>query len=566
MRPREVTGSLLGVVIAVQLVALLVLLQSSSSRFQAQAGRAALHFLDIEATKLVFEAQQFLLPVTTQLLIGRQLTSDGLLDTDDSAVLEQYFLSQLRSNAAIKAMYLGRFDGSFVSVARFEQSFSGAYIKPVLRAKLVRSTDDTREVQWREYSLDGKRLDQWTNQDNVDDPRVISWFEEVQKYDEPVWTNAFTLTGTNRPAVAASVNLVDSKDQDAGVLGVSVDLAILDQHVKSMQISHGASAVMVDADLNQVVSIINENSQPEKALGAAVSLKQFLPPDAQGGSSLSTSAKQWVSDESQYVHVQREIDLFDGALQWRVLMKAPVSQFKPIGGAIVKDGLYGMAVVVIVPGLIALLIVFGMNKPLRRLYHRATIDYLTRAYNRDEFMSLLTRHVNVPDRGLSRQTWVVAVLDLDGFKQINDQHGHDAGDEILKSIVARLQKQVGKKGFVGRLGGDEFALAVKVMSGVDAKELVELIRSSVVKDPVRHDSRLLQVGMTAGIATNFPQGEPVISLLERADRALIAGKSISKNATYSGSSASLRNMTASGLQTVKRMASTPRAGRTGKVQ
>jgi diguanylate cyclase (GGDEF)-like protein len=152
---------------------------------------------------------------------------------------------------------------------------------------------------------------------------------------------------------------------------------------------------------------------------------------------------------------------------------------------------------------------------------------------------------------MNRQNWVVAVLDLDGFKKINDQFGHDAGDEILKSIVARLQKKVGKKGFVGRLGGDEFAIAMKVYPGDDAKALVEHIRSNVVDDPVAHDLTRHQVGMTAGIATSINRFESAIALLEQADRALIAGKSIRKNTTYSGATALVQSLPSPQIQSVE---------------
>jgi diguanylate cyclase (GGDEF)-like protein len=107
----------------------------------------------------------------------------------------------------------------------------------------------------------------------------------------------------------------------------------------------------------------------------------------------------------------------------------------------------------------------------------------------------------------------VAVIDLDGFKQINDRDGHQAGDELLIEIAERWVPQVRGSDLLGRIGGDEFAL---IATGCDIDEARELLQ------------RLLEalpdvVGASAGVA-QFNGRETPQQLMARADRALYAAK------------------------------------------
>ena len=207
------------------------------------------------------------------------------------------------------------------------------------------------------------------------------------------------------------------------------------------------------------------------------------------------------------------------------------------------EGMYGAVAIILTPGAIALMIILGLAKPLTRLHRRATIDYLTRAFNREEFINRFSRRLSTLGPGDNRNhNWVAVALDLDGFKQINDQHGHDAGDVILKTVVVRLQKCVGRDGFVGRLGGDEFAIALKVPATSDTRLFVERIRRSVVKEPIKSVHAIHHIGMTAGVSNALSENASIVGLLERADKALVAGKAIAKNSTYCGAPAMLQSV------------------------
>ncbi len=123
----------------------------------------------------------------------------------------------------------------------------------------------------------------------------------------------------------------------------------------------------------------------------------------------------------------------------------------------------------------------------------------------------------------------VMYLDLDGFKQINDTLGHDAGDILLSMVAARLVSAVRQEDTVARLGGDEFVIVLSELTQADdaAKLASKVIHA--VSQPYSIQGR--DVGMTASIGVSiFPaHGEEAETLMKNADKALYEAKRTGKN-------------------------------------
>lgn len=118
---------------------------------------------------------------------------------------------------------------------------------------------------------------------------------------------------------------------------------------------------------------------------------------------------------------------------------------------------------------------------------------------------------------------VVLLADVDRFKQINDHHGHAAGDALLKATADRLAHYVGTAGVAGRLGGDEFAAVVIDRDGTVADLLAVL--HGVLARPVEGLDAAVRTTVSLGWvrAADFP-GEELSGLLRRADEAMYAAK------------------------------------------
>ena len=129
---------------------------------------------------------------------------------------------------------------------------------------------------------------------------------------------------------------------------------------------------------------------------------------------------------------------------------------------------------------------------------------------------------------------VVYMLDLDGFKQVNDQYGHDVGDELLIAVAARLCNNLRETDIVSRLGGDEFVvMSTGLYNPSEAQELGEKILKAFNYAFILSE-QTCRVGLTVGYAVAPMDGHDCNSLLKRADAAMYAGKQSGKNCLRRG--------------------------------
>lgn len=164
------------------------------------------------------------------------------------------------------------------------------------------------------------------------------------------------------------------------------------------------------------------------------------------------------------------------------------------------------------------------------LAHRAEHDSLTGLVNRARFETRL-REVLAPGSehkrlGRSRQI-AVLFIDLDGFKPVNDTHGHAAGDAVLVAVAERLRDSTRGSDTIARLGGDEFAVLLEVRDHAEVAAVSDRILESL-KRPIPHEGQELQIGASIGIADTHVGGEEkslgAAELLHAADTAMYAAK------------------------------------------
>jgi diguanylate cyclase (GGDEF)-like protein len=165
---------------------------------------------------------------------------------------------------------------------------------------------------------------------------------------------------------------------------------------------------------------------------------------------------------------------------------------------------------------------------------RAEIDPLTDLVNRRGLERELKRALAYVKRyGTSA---VLVYLDLDGFKSVNDRHGHAAGDAVLKAVAMVLTRQVRASDLVARLGGDEFVVLLWNVPEADAAAKARTLEAAVGRMTLPRGEVTLAVGASAGVAMLLPL-DTAGSVLERADRAMYNRKT-SRRAAAAARSAS----------------------------
>ncbi|MDR6376341.1 diguanylate cyclase domain-containing protein [Paraburkholderia caledonica] len=164
-----------------------------------------------------------------------------------------------------------------------------------------------------------------------------------------------------------------------------------------------------------------------------------------------------------------------------------------------------------------------------KVLYLARHDSLTGLANRRELRERLGKILSSARRGSDTRT-AVLYLDLDGFKQVNDRHGHTAGDEVLEAVATRLTETLRHGEFAARLGGDEFAVIVENAALHAVVAIAERVIREIAKPYPLTAGGTIHIGTSIGIALAEAQ-EPVDDLIRRADEAMYSAKKAGKG-TY----------------------------------
>ncbi|MDE2298044.1 MAG: diguanylate cyclase, partial [Burkholderiales bacterium] len=163
----------------------------------------------------------------------------------------------------------------------------------------------------------------------------------------------------------------------------------------------------------------------------------------------------------------------------------------------------------------------------RALEALALHDVLTGLPNRRLLMDRLSLAIAHARR--NDGTMAMMFLDLDGFKQINDTLGHDAGDALLKAVATRLVAAVRQEDTVARLGGDEFVIALWELNHADAVAALVSKVVQAVSQPYGLQGRSVNVTASVGVSIYPTHGRDVDTLMKSADQALYEAKRSGKN-------------------------------------
>ncbi len=157
-----------------------------------------------------------------------------------------------------------------------------------------------------------------------------------------------------------------------------------------------------------------------------------------------------------------------------------------------------------------------------KLLYLSEHDSLTKIWNRRKFDTELARYAMLKQRYPIKEPVSLAILDIDFFKKVNDQYGHDVGDEVLKSVAQFFTSQLRTTDLVARVGGEEFGLIMPYTSIEDANTVLERLRVELSQ----HETIKPNVTISIGI-TNM--GESAEETYKRADSALYQSKENGRN-------------------------------------
>jgi diguanylate cyclase (GGDEF)-like protein/PAS domain S-box-containing protein len=163
----------------------------------------------------------------------------------------------------------------------------------------------------------------------------------------------------------------------------------------------------------------------------------------------------------------------------------------------------------------------------QKIAHLAHYDYLTDLPNRALLLDVLNHSVSLAKR--NKHKVAVLFIDLDGFKQINDKLGHEAGDLLLKGVAQRIKATIRESDTVARVGGDEFILILDNIDSAPNSEFVANKILAALSEPFDLKGQPGRVGGSIGISIFPDDSENPVHLVKQADEAMYLAKQGGKN-------------------------------------
>ncbi|MFC2992627.1 diguanylate cyclase [Halomonas tibetensis] len=174
----------------------------------------------------------------------------------------------------------------------------------------------------------------------------------------------------------------------------------------------------------------------------------------------------------------------------------------------------------------------ALQEANRLLEQLASIDPLTGVANRRQFMTQVKKELARAQRNGTPLS--LLCLDLDHFKTVNDVHGHQIGDQVLKDVASTMQENLRPTDLLARMGGEEFQILLPDADIQQASEIAERIRSAIHALEIRQQDKVVNITVSAGCAQMGQDGKDMDSLMRVGDQRLYEAKALGRDRVVTG--------------------------------
>lgn len=346
------------------------------------------------------------------------------------------------------------------------------------------------------------------------------WYYRLRDMVEPYEINVdVDMANADRLTFFINYKVFDYENNFIGAAGVGLTVDAVVKLIDTYQQRYERSVYFVDTQ--GTIKLTGTQGGP---MGATVG--QSLA-DIEALSGLMEKLPTPQSGRFEYQEQGREHFLhvrYIPELEWYLFVD---KQDKALAG--IRQGLYlNLLICLLVTIVVLTLVSLVVGRYQQRINTLATTDSLTDLPNRRGFDILAAQALQEAQRDSSPLCAIL--LDLDNFKQINDSHGHLAGDEVLRSFAGQLRERLRRSDILCRWGGEEFILLLKNTGRQHAFELAEQLRRHCAEQRYQVGGQSLQITASLGLSQWHP-GETLHALLARTDRALYRAKQAGRNRT-----------------------------------
>jgi diguanylate cyclase (GGDEF)-like protein len=434
--------------------------------------------------------------VTSQL----PLTSDNIYSEIQKDLIRPILISSLMAGDTFVRDWVlgGERDG--VAMQR--------YLKEIMQRHGAFTSFFVSDVTRRYYHAESV-----LKQVSADEPRD-RWYFRVRDMKEAYEINMDPdLANKDAPTIFINYRVFDYGGRFIGATGIGLTADAVQKRIVDYQQRYQRRIHFADSKGRIVLS-----SRPElvgKPLAEIDGLATLAPRILSGeqGHYEYTAGSQLVQLNARHIP----------ELKWHLL----VEQDEDASLADIRRSLYlNIAIVALVAGFSIWLTALTIGRYQRRLEEMAVTDKLTGIANRQAFAPLIEQLLSELRR--SPQAVSLLLIDIDHFKQINDTHGHQAGDDMLRTLAQRIAGSLRESDLIFRWGGEEFLVVLRDCAGENARHLADKIRMAVAATPLAINGTSLHATISVGVAERT-EDEDIDHLIGRADQALYLAKRDGRN-------------------------------------
>jgi diguanylate cyclase (GGDEF)-like protein len=411
----------------------------------------------------------------------------------------------------------------------------------------------------------------------VFDPRVRPWYKAGAANLSHTWTSIYIDFRTSELVATRARRVLGASGEVEGVVATDVSLRRLNDFVRKLRMSPHAVAFIIEPDGNLIASSRSPNVQrladgsfgrvnataSEDALqrAAYAQVRQALLPNPQGAEArrqtLSFTGPDGTAVQLAYEHLRD-----DAGLDWTTVVAVPRSDFMSgVTENVLRTAIIGTLAALVAVAL-GLAILNWLSRDLARLasaarsigegqldaplailrndeigqlassfrqmQQRLRTDVLTGLVNRDVIVRSIAERLLHPRRSADAQPFAVLFIDLNNFKRVNDQLGHEAGDRALVEVAARLRGATRAGDLVARYAGDEFVVLLDRVADAKAADHVRVHIEDVLYEPLKSlgDSPGVRElsGAAVGLALYPGDGDDAEALIRHADHDMYGRK------------------------------------------
>lgn len=473
-------------------------------------------------------AKAFLQTAEDAALLTGGLLSNNVLGVAQDDALEQYFIEQIRLHSQIDGMYLGRPDGSFVFAKRDDDTDGSTTVTKFIQYE----SSALRRVHrvWRDAS--GKVTKKADDPTDRYDPRARPWYARAMESSEALWTDPYVFFTSGRPGLTVVTSIEGADGETQAVVGVDMDLRALSTFLRSQFENLEGAAVVLSRDgrvvaHSKALQLARQKEDGKYRLATIKELDSQTAKAVEGrlvrldGNERGIEHHRFKDGGREYISVFKPF-LDQDDFPWTMGVYVVGSRLTGILQSDQKRNIIWAMIIATLLSLAALIFAPRILRPIEQRLQRAVEDPLTALLNRRSFLEMA--EIDFSNCHRNAKPIAAIMLDIDKFKTINDEHGHQVGDEVLIAVSGRLRNALSEKDHLCRYGGDEFCIVLPNTTFAAAIEVARRLHKSVGEKSIETENLSLPITISAGVGVAGGAVSSLEELLDEADQRLLIAK------------------------------------------